>query len=112
LVVCQGCNGLDGLLGGRDTCGSGCPPKSISTVNRVEPRGVKTGGRSVTPLGSKNSGHSCRVVVLARTPVVRGFKVQQRLDAHRGDGFESTGRLATGFLDEGHVGSVEAVTGG
>lgn len=51
------------------------------------------------------------MIVLARAPVVRGFEVQQEQGAHRGDGFESAGRLTTGFLDEGHVGFVEAVPG-
>lgn len=41
-----------------------------------------------------------------------GFKVRQKQDAHCGHGFESTDSLATGFLDEGHVGFVKAVPGG
>lgn len=42
---------------------------------------------------------------------MRGFEVRQRHDAHRGDEFESINRLATGFLDEGHVGFVGALPG-
>ena len=47
------------------------------------------------------------MVVLAWVPVLRDFEVQQRQEAHGGDGLESTNRLATGLLDRHHVRLVE-----
>lgn len=104
--------GLDGLLDERDTGGPGCALRFVVTINRVEPQRVKAARGSATLFRFENSGRSCRVVVLVRRPAVGDLKVQQGQDAHRGDGFESTGRLTTGLLNEGHVGSVKAVPGG
>lgn len=101
-----------GRPGEGDAYRPGRPTRFISTVDCVEPGRVRAVGGPTTPLGFENSGHPGRVVVLLWAPVVRGFEVQQRLNAHRSDGFESTGHLTTGFLDEGHVGFVRAITGG
>jgi len=92
----------------------GCPPRFIyiTTVDRVGPRRVQAARSAAVPLGFKNPGHPCRVIVLAWAPVMGGFKVRQSQDAHRGDGLESTDYLVAGSLDESHVGFAKAVPGG
>lgn len=73
---------------------------------------VRVARHPARPPGVKDSGHPRRVVVLARTPVVRDFKVQQSQKTHSGEGLDTTNRRTMGLLDSGHAGHVENCPGG